>query len=141
MPKKYSLKKQIHREVALAVAEVLVRSLPDTVIVGSLRRGCEVVGNVDLLTTSPVVVTLGGGPYPAPAGGTPGRPGRPPEGSNLGLRTPRQGGDSCPRARGRPGPASRRGPLQAVKRCSQGATALTWYPVWHSSGHTSMLSL
>ena len=52
MAKTYSLKKQIPREVALVVAEELVRELPDTVIVGSLRRGCEVVGDVDLLTTS-----------------------------------------------------------------------------------------
>jgi DNA polymerase/3'-5' exonuclease PolX len=52
MPKTYSLKKQIPREVALVVAEELVRVLPDTVIVGSLRRGCEMVGDVDLLTIS-----------------------------------------------------------------------------------------
>jgi DNA polymerase (family 10) len=52
MAKTYSLKKQIPREVALAVAEELVRGLPDTQIVGSLRRGCEVVGDVDVLTTS-----------------------------------------------------------------------------------------
>ena len=52
MAKTYSLKKQIPREVALVVARELVTALPDTVIVGSLRRGCEVVGDVDLLTTS-----------------------------------------------------------------------------------------
>jgi hypothetical protein len=44
MSKTYSLKKQISREAAAAVAEELVRALPDTLIVGSLRRGCEVVG-------------------------------------------------------------------------------------------------
>jgi DNA polymerase/3'-5' exonuclease PolX len=58
MPKTYSLKRQIPREVALAVAEELVNKLPDTVIVGSLRRGCEVVGDVDLLTTSPPAMGL-----------------------------------------------------------------------------------
>jgi len=44
--------------VALVVAEELVNALPDTVIVGSLRRGCEVVGDVDLLTTSPAALGL-----------------------------------------------------------------------------------
>ena len=58
MAKTYSLKKQIPRELALVVAEELVRALPDTVIVGSLRRGCEVVGDVDLLTTSPAAIDL-----------------------------------------------------------------------------------
>jgi DNA polymerase/3'-5' exonuclease PolX len=58
MAKTYSLKKQIPREVALVVAEELVRELPDTVIVGSLRRGCEIVGDVDLLTTSPAAMGL-----------------------------------------------------------------------------------
>ena len=58
MPKTYSLKRQIPREVALAVAEELVNKLPDTVIVGSLRRGCEVVGDIDLLTTSSEVLGL-----------------------------------------------------------------------------------
>jgi DNA polymerase (family 10) len=58
MPKTYSLKKQIPRELALPVAEELIKALPDTVIVGSLRRGCEVVGDVDLLTTSPVAMSL-----------------------------------------------------------------------------------
>jgi DNA polymerase (family 10) len=58
MSKTYSLKKQIPREVALLVAEELVRALPDTVIVGSLRRGCEVVGDVDLLTISPTAMNL-----------------------------------------------------------------------------------
>jgi hypothetical protein len=58
MPKTYSLKKQIPREVALIVAEELVRALPDTVIVGSLRRGCEIVGDIDLLTTSPTAMGL-----------------------------------------------------------------------------------
>ena len=54
MSKTYSLKGKVSREVALAIAEELVKELPDTQIVGSLRRGCEVVGDVDLLTTSPV---------------------------------------------------------------------------------------
>jgi DNA polymerase/3'-5' exonuclease PolX len=58
MPKNYSLKKRIPGEVALAVAKELVRALPDTVIVGSLRRGCEIVGDVDLLTTSPAAISL-----------------------------------------------------------------------------------
>jgi DNA polymerase/3'-5' exonuclease PolX len=58
MPKTYSLKKQIKREVALVVAQELVKALPDTVVVGSLRRGCEVVGDVDLLTTSSAVPAL-----------------------------------------------------------------------------------
>ena len=44
MAKTYSLKKQHPRATALVVAEELVRALPDTLIVGSLRRGCEVVG-------------------------------------------------------------------------------------------------
>ena len=58
MPKTYSLKKQIPREVALVVAEELVRALADTVIVGSLQRGCEMVGDVDLLTSSPTAMGL-----------------------------------------------------------------------------------
>jgi DNA polymerase (family 10) len=52
MSKTYSLKGKVSREVALVIAEELVGGLPDTQIVGSLRRGCEVVGDVDLLTTS-----------------------------------------------------------------------------------------
>src|SRR5262249_10929752 len=52
MSKTYSLKGTVSREVALAIAEELVGQLPDTQIVGSLRRGCEIVGDVDLLTTS-----------------------------------------------------------------------------------------
>jgi len=36
----------------MVIAEELVKGLPDRLIVGSLRRGCEVVGDVDLLTTS-----------------------------------------------------------------------------------------
>ena len=52
MSKIYSIKGKVSREVALAVAEELVKELPDTQIVGSLRRGCDVVGDVDLLTTS-----------------------------------------------------------------------------------------
>jgi DNA polymerase (family 10) len=39
-------------------ARRIVRALPDTVIVGSLRRGCEVVGDIDLLTTSSEVLGL-----------------------------------------------------------------------------------
>jgi DNA polymerase/3'-5' exonuclease PolX len=58
MAKTYSLKKQHPRATALVVAEELVRALRDTVIVGSLRRGCEVVGDVDLLTTSPAAMGL-----------------------------------------------------------------------------------
>jgi DNA polymerase/3'-5' exonuclease PolX len=42
----------------VAVAEELVKGLPDTVIVGSLRRGCEIVGDVDFLTTSTVAMGL-----------------------------------------------------------------------------------
>jgi DNA polymerase (family 10) len=52
MSKTYSLKGKVSRQVALVIAEELVKELPDTQIVGSLRRGCEVVGDVDLLTTS-----------------------------------------------------------------------------------------
>jgi DNA polymerase/3'-5' exonuclease PolX len=52
MSKTYSLKGKVSREVALTIAEELVKELPDTLIVGSLRRGCEVVGDIDLLTTS-----------------------------------------------------------------------------------------
>ena len=52
MSKTYSLKGKVSREVALVVAEELVGKLPDTQIVGSLRRGCEIIGDVDLLTTS-----------------------------------------------------------------------------------------
>jgi DNA polymerase/3'-5' exonuclease PolX len=58
MSKTYSLKGKVAREVALAIAEELVRGLPDTQIVGSLRRGCEIVGDVDLLTTSPAAMGL-----------------------------------------------------------------------------------
>jgi DNA polymerase/3'-5' exonuclease PolX len=58
MAKTYSLKKQVPRDVALVVAEELVTALPDTVIVGSLRRECDVVGDVDLLTTSPTAMSL-----------------------------------------------------------------------------------
>jgi hypothetical protein len=43
MARTYSLKKQHPRATALVVAEELARALPDTVIVGSLRRGCEIV--------------------------------------------------------------------------------------------------
>jgi DNA polymerase (family X) len=52
MSKTYSLKGKVSQEVALVIAEELAKELPDTQIVGSLRRGCEVVGDVDLLTTS-----------------------------------------------------------------------------------------
>jgi len=58
MAKTYSLKKQHQRATALVVAEELVRALRDTVIVGSLRRGCEIVGDVALLTTSPAALGL-----------------------------------------------------------------------------------
>ena len=58
MAKTYSVKGKIPREVAQAVAEELVAGLPDTQIVGSLRRGCAVVGDVDLLTTSTVAMGL-----------------------------------------------------------------------------------
>jgi DNA polymerase (family 10) len=52
MAKTYSLKGKVPSEVAPALAEELVGALPDTQIVGSLRRGCAIVGDVDLLTTS-----------------------------------------------------------------------------------------
>jgi DNA polymerase (family X) len=52
MSKTYSLKGKVPSEVARAIAEELVNALPDTQIVGSLRRGCVIVGDVDLLTTS-----------------------------------------------------------------------------------------
>ena len=52
MSKTYSLKGKVPSEVARAIAEELVGALPDTQIVGSLRRGCVIVGDVDLLTTS-----------------------------------------------------------------------------------------
>jgi len=52
LPETYSRKSKIPREVALVLAEELVNTLPDTVIVGSLRRGCGMVGDIDLLTTS-----------------------------------------------------------------------------------------
>src|SRR5262249_40366709 len=58
MSKTYSLKGKVSRQVALVIAEELVKQLPDTQIVGSLRRGCEVVGDVDLLTTSPAAMGL-----------------------------------------------------------------------------------
>jgi DNA polymerase (family 10) len=58
MSKTYSLKGKVSREVALAIAEELVGKLSDTQIVGSLRRGCDVVGDVDLLTTSPQTMGL-----------------------------------------------------------------------------------
>jgi hypothetical protein len=59
MSKTYSLKKQIPRDVALVVADELVRALADTVIVGSLRRGCDVVGDIDLLMTNPAAAPRG----------------------------------------------------------------------------------
>jgi DNA polymerase/3'-5' exonuclease PolX len=58
MAKTYSVKGKIPGEVAQAVAEELVAALPDTQIVGSLRRGCPIVGDVDLLTTSTVAMGL-----------------------------------------------------------------------------------
>src|SRR5262245_1326928 len=51
MSKSYSLKGKVPREVARPIAEELVAALRDTQIVGSLRRGCAVVGDVDLMTT------------------------------------------------------------------------------------------
>jgi len=58
MAKTYSVKGKVPREVAQAGAEELVAALPDTQIVGSLRRGCAIVGDVDLLTTSTVAMGL-----------------------------------------------------------------------------------
>jgi DNA polymerase/3'-5' exonuclease PolX len=58
MSKTYSLKSKVPYEVAQGTAEELVKALPDTLIVGSLRRGCAVVGDVDLLTTSTVALGL-----------------------------------------------------------------------------------
>jgi DNA polymerase/3'-5' exonuclease PolX len=58
MSKTYSLKCKVPYEVARAIAEELVKALPDTQIVGSLRRGCAIVGDVDLLTTSTVAMGL-----------------------------------------------------------------------------------
>ena len=58
MAKNYSLKGNVPYEVARAVAEELVKRFPDTQIVGSLRRGCPIVGDVDLLTTSTIAMGL-----------------------------------------------------------------------------------
>jgi DNA polymerase/3'-5' exonuclease PolX len=58
MAKTYSVKGKIPSEVARAIAEELVRGLPDIQIVGSLRRGCPIVGDVDLLTTSTIAMGL-----------------------------------------------------------------------------------
>src|SRR5262245_16757780 len=58
MAKNYSLKGKVPYEVARAIADELVSGLPDTQIVGSLRRGCPIVGDVDLLTTSTVAMGL-----------------------------------------------------------------------------------
>jgi DNA polymerase (family X) len=58
MAKTYSVKGKIPSQVAQAIAEKLVNELPDTQIVGSLRRGCAIVGDVDLLTTSTVALGL-----------------------------------------------------------------------------------
>ena len=44
--------------VAQAIGEGLSSQLPETQIVGSLRRGCPVVGDVDLLTTSTVAMEV-----------------------------------------------------------------------------------
>lgn len=58
MAKGYSLKGKVPYEVARAVAGELVAALPDTQIVGSLRRGCAIVGDIDLLTTSTIAMGL-----------------------------------------------------------------------------------
>ena len=58
MSKTYSLKGKVPSEVARAVAEELVAALPDTQIVGSLRRGCATVRDVDLLTTSTIAMEI-----------------------------------------------------------------------------------
>src|SRR4029453_2600873 len=58
MSKTYSVKSKVPCEVARAIAEELTAALPETQIVGSLRRGCAVVGDVDLLTTSTVAMGL-----------------------------------------------------------------------------------
>jgi DNA polymerase/3'-5' exonuclease PolX len=58
MSKTYSLKGKVPFDIARAIAEELVAGLPDTQIVGSLRRGCPIVGDVDLLTTSTVAMGL-----------------------------------------------------------------------------------
>jgi DNA polymerase (family 10) len=58
MAKTYSLKGKVPSEVARAIAEELVAALPETQIVGSLRRGCAIVGDVDLLTTSTIAMEL-----------------------------------------------------------------------------------
>jgi DNA polymerase/3'-5' exonuclease PolX len=58
MSKTYSLKRKVPSEIARAIAEELVAGLPDTQIVGSLRRGCAIVGDVDLLTTSTIAMGL-----------------------------------------------------------------------------------
>jgi DNA polymerase (family 10) len=52
MSKTYSVKGKVAYDVAREIAEELIKALPDTLIVGSLRRGCPIVGDVDLLTTS-----------------------------------------------------------------------------------------
>jgi DNA polymerase (family 10) len=58
MSKTYSVKGRVPYEVAQALGEELASQLPETQIVGSLRRGCPVVGDVDLLTTSIVAMGL-----------------------------------------------------------------------------------
>jgi DNA polymerase/3'-5' exonuclease PolX len=58
MAKTYSLKGKVPYEVARPIAEELVAALSDTQIVGSLRRGCPIVGDVDLLTTSTIAMGL-----------------------------------------------------------------------------------
>src|SRR5262249_29918259 len=58
MSKTYSLKGKVPFDVARAIAEELVAGLPDAQIVGSLRRGCPIVGDVDLLTNSTVAMGL-----------------------------------------------------------------------------------
>jgi DNA polymerase (family 10) len=58
MPKTYSVKGKVPYEVAQAIGQELASQLPETQIVGSLRRGCAVVGDVDLLTTSTVAMEM-----------------------------------------------------------------------------------
>jgi len=58
LSKNYSLKGKVPYEVARAIAEELVTALPETQIVGSLRRGCPIVGDVDLLTSSTIAMGL-----------------------------------------------------------------------------------
>src|SRR5262245_12452065 len=58
MSKTYSVKGKVSYEVAQAIGEEFASQLPETQIVGSLRRVCPVVGDVDLLTTSMVAMEI-----------------------------------------------------------------------------------